>query len=116
MRDYSDKYDAKLDYQINDKMTSFLRFSQRKDIQYFGPSDPGPSGGDGNGFIHSIQQQAAAGYTWTVTPSSLFEARFGFDHVLGGKAPPYLGRTRHRGANSESRDCPPHSRVASPRR
>jgi hypothetical protein len=91
LRDYSDKYDAKLDYQINNKMTSFLRFSQRKDIQYYGPSDPGPSGGDGNGFIHSIQQQAAAGYTWTITPSSLFEARFGFDHVLGGKAPPYLG-------------------------
>jgi hypothetical protein len=91
LRDYSDKYDAKLDYQINNKMTSFLRFSQRKDIQYYGPSDPGPAGGDGNGFIHSIQQQAAAGYTWTITPSSLFEARFGFDHVLGGKAPPYLG-------------------------
>jgi hypothetical protein len=91
LRDYSDKYDAKLDYAINAKMTSFLRFSQRKDIQYYGPSDPGPAGGDGNGFIHAIQQQAGAGYTWTVTPSSLFEARFGFDHVLGGKAPPYLG-------------------------
>ena len=91
LRDYSDKYDAKLDYQINDKMTSFLRFSQRKDIAFFGPSDPGPSGGDGNGFIHAIQQQAAIGYTWTITPSSLFEARFGFDHVLGGKQPPLLG-------------------------
>ena len=91
VKDYSDKYDAKLDYQIANNMTSFLRFSQRKDIQYFGPADPGVSGGDGNGFIHAIQQQAAAGYTWTVTPSSLLEARFGFDHVLGGKAPPYLG-------------------------
>ncbi len=44
LRDYSDKYDAKLDYQINDSMTSFLRFSQRKDIQFFGPADPGPVG------------------------------------------------------------------------
>ncbi len=42
LRDYSDKYDAKLDYQMNSKMTSFLRFSQKKDIQYFGPADPGP--------------------------------------------------------------------------
>jgi len=91
VRDYSDKYDAKLDYDINAKMTAFLRFSQKKDIQYFGPADPGTSGGDGNGFIHSIQQQAAAGYTWTVTPTSLFEVRFGFDHALGGKVPPYLG-------------------------
>ena len=91
IRDYSDKYDAKLDGQINDHMSAFLRFSQRKDLQYFGPDLPGPSGGGGNGFIHAIQQQAAIGYTWTVTPTQLFDARFGFTHVLGGKVPPYLG-------------------------
>jgi hypothetical protein len=91
IKDYADKYDAKLDYQISSNMSSFLRFSQRKDIQYYGPADPGISGGDGNGFIHAIQQQAAIGYTWAVTPSSLLDARFGFDHVLGGKEPPYLG-------------------------
>ncbi|HME08786.1 MAG TPA: TonB-dependent receptor [Bryobacteraceae bacterium] len=91
LKDYSDKYDAKLDYQIKSSMTAFLRFSQRKDINFFGPADPGPAGGDANGFIHAIQQQAAAGYTWTVSSSSLLEARFGFSHVLGGKMPPYLG-------------------------
>jgi hypothetical protein len=91
LRDFNDKYDAKLDYQMTEKMTGFLRWSQRKDIYYFGPANPGASGGDGNGFIHAIQQQAAAGYTWAVTPLSLFEARLGFTHVLGGKAPPYLG-------------------------
>ncbi len=91
LRDYSDKYDAKLDYQIRSNMTAFLRFSQRKDIAFFGPADPGPSGGDANGFIHAIQQQAAAGYTWTTSASSLLEFRFGFSHVLGGKQPPYLG-------------------------
>jgi hypothetical protein len=91
VRDYSDKYDAKLDYQFNDRMTSFLRFSQRKDVQYFAPDIPGPSGGGGNGYIHAIQQQAAIGYTWSVTPTSLLEARFGFDHVLAGKVPPYIG-------------------------
>jgi hypothetical protein len=89
--DYSDKYDAKLDYQISDKMTSFLRFSQRKDLQYFAPDIPGVSGGNGSGYIHAIQQQAAIGYTWSVTPTSLLEARFGFDHVLAGKVPPYIG-------------------------
>ena len=93
LKDYSDKYDAKLDYQIQSSMTAFLRFSQRKDIAFFGPADPGTSGGDANGFIHAIQQQAAAGYTWTMSPTSLLEARFGFSHVLGGKAPPYLGGT-----------------------
>jgi hypothetical protein len=91
IRDYYDKYDGKLDYQINSRMSAFLRFSQRKDIQYYQPDISGPSGGGGNGFIHAIQQQAAAGYTWAITPASLFEARFAFDHVLAGKTPPYLG-------------------------
>jgi Carboxypeptidase regulatory-like domain len=91
LKDYYDKYDAKLDYQMTSSMNAFLRFSQRKDISYFGPVDPGPSGGDGNGFIHAIQQQAAVGYTWAVAPNQLLDARFSFSHVLGGKEPPYAG-------------------------
>jgi hypothetical protein len=91
VRDYADKYDAKIDGQIRDNMTAFLRFSQRKDTQYYQPDLPGPSGGAGNGFIHAISQQAAAGYTWTINSKSIFEARIGFDHILGGKNPPYLG-------------------------
>jgi hypothetical protein len=91
IRDYSDKYDAKIDGQINSRMTAFLRWSQRKDIQYYQPSMPGLAGGDGNGFIHAIDQNASLGYTWTVTSTSIFEARVGFTHVLGGKTPPFLG-------------------------
>lgn len=91
VKDYSDKYDAKMDYQIDSRMNSFIRFSQRKDIQYYQPDISGPSGGGGNGFIHAIQQQAAIGYTWSVTSSSVFDARFGFDHVLAGKQPVTLG-------------------------
>jgi hypothetical protein len=91
IRDYGDKYDAKLDGVINDRMTAFGRFSQRKDLQYYAPSIPGFSGGDGNGYIHVIDQNASVGYTWTVTPTSLLEARMGFSHILGGKVPPYIG-------------------------
>ncbi|MGA2882634.1 MAG: TonB-dependent receptor [Bryobacteraceae bacterium] len=91
IRDYGDKYDAKIDGQINDRMSVFVRFSQRKDLDYYQPDIPGPSGGDGNGYIHSIDQNASIGYTWTVTASSVLEARFGFDHVLAGKEPAYLG-------------------------
>src|SRR5579875_1427112 len=91
IRDYSDKYDVKLDGQINDKMSAFLRWSQRKDLQYFSPDLTGPAGGDGNGYIHTIDQNAAVGYTWMVNNTSIFEARFGYTHVLAGKVPPYLG-------------------------
>ncbi len=91
IKDYGDKFDGKLDGQINDHMTAFLRFSQRKDLQYFSPDLTGPSGGDGNGHIHAIDQNASLGYTWTVTPTSLFQARLGFSHIVAGKTPPYLG-------------------------
>lgn len=90
-RDYADKYDAKIDAQINERMTGFLRFSQRKDNQFYQPDLPGPSGGNGNGYVRILDQAAAAGYTWTVTPTSIFEARLGFTHILGGKFPVYLG-------------------------
>jgi hypothetical protein len=96
-RDYADKYDAKIDGQINDKMTAFIRFSQRKDNQFYQPDLPGASGGNGNGYVRVLDQAAGAGYTWTITPTSLFEARLGFTHILGGKFPPYLG-----GASLES--------------
>jgi hypothetical protein len=91
IRDYSDKYDAKIDGQINDRMSAFLRWSQRKDVQFYQPSFPGPSGGDGNGYIHSIDQNASLGYTWTVTPTSILEARLGWTHVIAGKQPALLG-------------------------
>jgi len=90
-RDYSDKYDAKLDGQINDHMSAFLRWSQRKDILFQQSSMPGFAGGDGNGFIHSIQQNAAFGYTWTITPTSIVQVGLGFTHVLAGKTPPNIG-------------------------
>ncbi len=91
VRDYSDKYDAKLNYTINAAMTSFLRFSQRKEVLYNQPNIDGLAGGAGNGFVNVMQQQAATGYTWTLTPTSLLEARFGFSHVLAGKNPPNIG-------------------------
>ena len=90
-RDYSDKYDAKVDGVINDRMTAFLRFSQRKDNQFYQPDIAGPSGGAGNGNIRVLDQSAAAGYTWTVTPASILEVRLGFTHLTGGKFPPLLG-------------------------
>ena len=91
IRDFSDKFDGKIDGQINDRMNAFLRFSQRKDLQYYAPDLTGPSGGDGNGYIHTIDQNAAIGYTWTVTPDSIIEARLSFSHMLAGKEPPYVG-------------------------
>jgi len=91
IRDYSDKFDAKIDGQISDSAKAFARFSQRKDVQFYQPSFPGPSGGDGNGYIHSIDQNLALGYTWTATPTSILEARLGWTRIQAGKQPALLG-------------------------
>ena len=91
IKDYSDKYDAKIDGKINDRMSAFLRWSQRKDIQFYQPSFAGLAGGDGNGYIHSIDQNASLGYNWTVSNTSILEARLGWTHIVAGKAPPFLG-------------------------
>ncbi len=90
-RDYADKYDARMDGQINQSMTAFLRFSQRKDNQFYSPYLQGPSGGSGNGYVRALSQAAAFGYTWTASPTSLVEFRMGFTHMLAGKQPPFLG-------------------------
>src|SRR5690348_950323 len=90
-RDYADKYDAKVDYQINDRMSTFIRFSQRKDNQFYQPDLTGPSGGSGNGNVRILDQNAAFSYTWTVTPTSLLDVRLGFSHITGGKFPVFLG-------------------------
>jgi hypothetical protein len=91
IRDFGDKYDGKIDGQINDHMSAFLRWSQRKDLQYYAPDLTGPSGGDGNGYIHTIDQDASFGYTWTPSPDSILEGRMSFTHMVAGKEPPYLG-------------------------
>ena len=80
-----------MDGQINATMTAFLRFSQRKDNQFYQPDIPGPSGGNGNGYVRVLDQAAAFGYTWSISPTSLLEARLGFSHLTGGKFPVYLG-------------------------
>jgi hypothetical protein len=90
-RNNNDKMDLKLDYNLGSKMTTFIRASHRKSNYLQGPTIPGPSGGDGNGFIRVLNQQIAGGATYTVTPSSLLEVRFAASKTRAGKEPPYIG-------------------------
>ena len=90
-RNYNDKYDAKLDGQIRDTMNGFLRISQRKVNIFNEPNIPGASGGNSNGYTRVLNQQASAGYTWTLTPQSVFEGRFSVSRTRAGKEPPLVG-------------------------
>lgn len=83
----TDKYDAKFDYQLNDRMSSFVRLSQRKANLVDFPPIPLPAGGSGNGNTRVLNQQFASGWTWTRTATQLLEARFGVSYTKGGKFP-----------------------------
>jgi len=90
-RNFNDKYDAKIDGQIRPTMQGFLRWSQRKVNIFNEPNIPGLSGGNSNGFTRILNQQFAAGYTWTTTPRSVLEARFALSRTDAGKFPPLIG-------------------------
>ena len=83
----TDKYDAKFDTQINSRMSTFVRLSQRKANLVDFPPIPLPSGGSGNGNTRVLNQQLASGWTWTRTSTQLLEARLGVSYTKGGKFP-----------------------------
>lgn len=87
---YADKFDAKIDGQINERQSGFIRVSQSKRNQYQDSTFPGPSGGNGTN-LWVLNQQAAAAYTWTLSPTTVVEGRFGVSRTRAGKAPPFLG-------------------------
>ncbi|MBM3783015.1 MAG: TonB-dependent receptor [Acidobacteria bacterium] len=87
----NDKMDLKLDGQVSSRSTAFVRLSHRKSNIFQQPEIPGPSGGEGNGFIRVLNQSMATGFTHTLTPASLLEVRFGISRTEAGKEPPGLG-------------------------
>jgi hypothetical protein len=90
-RNYSDKFDAKIDGQINSRLSGFGRFSQRKVNIFNEPTIPGLSGGNSNGFTRVLNQQTSAALTWTLSPQSVLEGRLGVSRTRAGKEPPLIG-------------------------
>lgn len=90
-RNYNDKYDAKVDAQINPTLSGFLRFSQRKVNIFNQPDIPGPSGGNSNGFTRVLNQQVDASVTWVTSTTSLLDVRFAISRTRAGKFPPLIG-------------------------
>ena len=85
------KGDVRLDYFINQKISLFARYSQ-SDTNIFSPASiPGSAGGNSNGNVFIYNKQGVLGGTWTLSPTSVAEARLGIDYTQGGKTPPTLG-------------------------
>jgi hypothetical protein len=88
---YNDKGDFRYDYFISPKFTAFARYSQFDTRIFSPPNIPGPDGGNANGNVYVKTKQAVAGVTWSISPTSILEARLGVDYTQGGKTPAPLG-------------------------
>ncbi len=86
------KGDWKIDYIPNQKLNSFVRYSQREANLYVPGNIPGTAGGNNNGTVHEFNQQIAAGSTYSFSPTSLLEARLGISWFDGGKIPIGVGQ------------------------
>jgi hypothetical protein len=86
-----DKGDAKIDYNMRENLRLFTRYSQSR-ANYFDPGTiPGTAGGDGDGHVQSPVIQVVGGATWTISPVSVLDARFGFSRIQSGKTPVLAG-------------------------
>jgi len=85
------KGNARADYYVNDRITTYFRFSDRVDYIYVPGNIPGPAGGNNNGSVRIMNRQINPGATWTLSPSTTIEARLGVNWTEGGKSPIGLG-------------------------
>lgn len=88
---FNDKGDVKLDFNVNDKTTAFVRGSSRKLYNFEAPTIEGASGGNSNASVFVINEQIAGGVTYTLTPTSVLEFRLGISRTQAGKRPYNLG-------------------------
>ena len=108
-----DKGDIRLDHKWNDRLSFFFRYSQHEANIMDPNSITGPAGGSQiNGNVHIYNQQIAAGGTYTLTPTSLLDARVGFTWNEGGKTPYGLGQTSLLTTNGITDGIPTDPRIS----
>ncbi|MEJ7622530.1 MAG: carboxypeptidase regulatory-like domain-containing protein [Pyrinomonadaceae bacterium] len=88
---FNDKYNIRIDHQMNDSFNIFGRWSYRKSNAFEGPNIPGPSGSNQNGFIDILNKQFVLGGTYAFKNSSVLDLRFARSRIDAGKRPPLTG-------------------------
>jgi len=90
--DNSEKYDGKVDFQIDPRTSSFLRLSQMKELAVDGVLIPLPFDGGSNGNQKIMNQQAVLGVTRQLRSSQLLEMRLGVSYTKGAKSTLSVGQ------------------------
>jgi len=86
------KGDIRVDHYFSSRLTGFFRYSHREYNQVDNPTIPLPLGNDAsNGNVNIINKQGAGGVTYTLSPTSIIEARMGVTRSIGGKFPIQIG-------------------------
>ncbi len=88
---FDDKGAIKLDHTISARMSSFFRYSQRRqDIEQPGLVT-GFSGGNALGFLNTYNQQGIMGLTFTKSPTEVIEYRFSVTRLGMDRLPAQVG-------------------------
>jgi hypothetical protein len=85
------KGDFRIDDYFSTKLTGFFRYSERLANIFVAPNIPGPAGGNSNGNVRVLNKQLVPGINYTLSPTSVIEARLGVTWTEGGKSPIGLG-------------------------
>jgi hypothetical protein len=83
--DKNNKFDIKVDQQITSGTSAFLRFSHRKVDNFEPPPIDGETSSPANAYVEVLNQQYAAGFTRTLSSTSLLELRLGVNRTDAGK-------------------------------
>ncbi len=87
------KGDFRYDYYVTQNLSLFARYSQGNTDIVSPANIPGLAGGNANGNVFVYNKQGVVGATWTISPTSVLEARLGIDYTQGGKNPLTLGQS-----------------------
>jgi hypothetical protein len=84
---FRDIGDVRLDKYFGNRLQTFVRGSKQASHILVPPDFPGAAGGSGFGHIRVTLSSGVAGATYTLTPNSLIDARFGVTYQASGKVP-----------------------------
>lgn len=87
-----DKGDARMDIDMNRRMTTFVRYSQRRYNALDPAPIPAPIYSTAKGNINQYNKQLAAGYVWQLTNASALDVRAGFSFNGGAQNPTSIGQ------------------------
>jgi len=90
-RNFSDKYNIRIDHKFNDNFSLFGRWSYRKVNAFEAPNIPGASGSNQNGFVDILNKQLVVGGTYAFENASVLDIRFSRSKIDAGKRPPLTG-------------------------